>query len=942
MSNPLPKQYDPTEVEGRWLRFWQTQDFFHADATAPKAPYSITLPPPNVTGSLHMGHALGGTLQDVLIRWRRMQGFNAMWMPGTDHAGIATQMLVERDLKRRENKSRHDLGRDAFLQRVWQWKERYGGRITEQLRLMGFSLDWPRERFTMDEPSSAAVREAFVRLHEEGLIYRAQRLVNWCVDCYTAVSDLEVNNEEESGHLWELRYPLVDPAGGIDHVVVATTRPETMLGDTGVAVHPDDPRYKDLIGKRVVLPLTDRDIPIVADGFVDPEFGSGAVKVTPGHDFNDFDCGQRCGLDVLSVISPEGRIIAPAPEKYRGMTVTEARAAVVADLDAAGLLQATRDYKVARGRCDRSNTVIEPLLSEQWFVRAAPLAEPAIAAVESGRTKFVPELWTKTYMHWMTNIKDWCISRQLWWGHRIPAWYCGANHVNVARNQPTTCAECGSAELRQDGDVLDTWFSSALWPFSTLGWPDADLQRKSGLRTFYPNSVLVTAADIIFFWVARMMMMGLHFLGNVPFRTVYFTPIVTDEKGDKMSKVKGNVIDPLDVVHGATLDALIDRVKNEALPPEAVDRIKKSFPKGMAPAGADALRFSLAAMTLPGRNIRLSMERIEGYRHFVNKLWNASRFALMNLDGFSAERFADVIAGGPPGEASEYELTLPDRWILSRLQQVCRDVDAALESFRFADAANALYHFVWGELCDWYIELAKPHLAPAAVEGDDDAGARRRFVTQGVLASVLETTLRMLHPFMPFVTEEIWHKLPRPASLPDSLMITVYPRDDQRFDDPAAEAEMGLVRDVTVAIRSLRSTYNVPPSWSVPVEVRAADAGRREVLTRTLSLVENGARVTVTLREHGEHIPHSAKQVVGADVEVVVPLAGLVDIDAEKKRIDKEIGKADKEVSQLERRLANPDFVARAPAEVVDELRTRLADEQTRRQRLAAALEALQ
>jgi valyl-tRNA synthetase len=935
VSNPLPKQYDPTEVEARWLRFWQSQDFFHADASAPKAPYSITLPPPNVTGSLHMGHALGGTLQDTLIRWRRMQGFNAMWMPGTDHAGIATQMLVERDLKRKEGKSRHELGRDAFLARVWQWKERYGGRIGEQLRLMGFSLDWERARFTMDEPSSAAVREAFVRLHEEGLIYRAQRLVNWCTDCYTAVSDLEVNSEDEQGQLWEIKYPLADGSG---EIVVATTRPETMLGDTGVAVHPDDERYKAMVGKRVKLPLTERDIPIVADSFVDPEFGSGAVKVTPGHDFNDFEAGQRCGLEVLSVISLEGRIIAPAPEKYRGMTVTEARAAVVADLEAEGRLGVVKDHKVPRGRCDRSNTIIEPLLSEQWFVRTQPLADKAIAAVEAGKTKLVPELWTKTYMHWMTNIKDWCISRQLWWGHRIPAWYCVDGHVTVARDTPATCKQCGGA-VRQDDDVLDTWFSSALWPFSTLGWPDPEAQRKSGLRTFYPNTVLVTAADIIFFWVARMMMMGLHFMGNVPFRTVYFTPIVTDDKGEKMSKVKGNVIDPLDVVHGATLEALLDRGKNEALPPEGIERIKKTFPKGIAPAGADALRFSLAAMTLPGRNIRLSMERIEGYRHFVNKLWNASRFALMNLDGFSAERFADVVDAGPPKDG-DHTLMLADRWILSRLQGVCRDVDQALESFRFADAANALYHFVWGELCDWYIELAKPHLT--ATNGGDDAAAARRFVTQGVLATTLETTLRLLHPIMPFVTEEIWHKLPRHSSLPDSLMITVYPRENPRFADPAAEAEMGLVQEVTVAIRSLRSTYNVPPSWSVPVEVRAADAGKREILSRTTSLIENAARVTITLMESGGHIPQSAKQVLGgADVEVVVPLAGLVDIEAEKKRIEKEIGKAEKEIAAVERRLGNQEFVARAPAEVVDEVRTRLADEQARHQRLVAALEAL-
>jgi valyl-tRNA synthetase len=934
-TSALPKQYDPSEVEPRWMRFWLDQGYFHADAAAAKAPFSITLPPPNVTGSLHMGHALGGTIQDILIRWRRMQGANAMWMPGTDHAGIATQMLVERDLARREGKSRHDLGREAFLERVWQWKEKYGGRIAEQMKVMGFSLDWERERFTMDPGASAAVREVFVRLHEQGLIYRAHRLVNWCTDCYTALSDLEVNNVDEKGHLWDIEYPVV---GTDRRITVATTRPETMLGDTGVAVHPDDERYRDLVGKRVRLPLADREIPIVADSFVDPAFGSGAVKVTPGHDFNDFEAGQRTGLEVLSIIDLKGRLTAPAPAKYVGMTVAEARRAVVADLEAGGFLAGSKDYTVPRGRCDRSNTVVEPLLSDQWWVKTGPLAAPAIEAVEKGKTRFVPELWSKTYMHWMTNIKDWTISRQLWWGHRIPAWFCGdCAEVTVSRDDATACRACDSTNIKQDDDVLDTWFSSALWPFSTLGWPE----ERRELKTFYPNSALVTGPDIIFFWVARMMMMGLHFMKKAPFRVVYLTPIVTDESGEKMSKVKGNVIDPLDIVHGATLEALVAGAEGHEA---ALKYIKKNLPKGIPPCGADALRFSLAAMTTPGRNIRLSMERIEGYRNFINKLWNASRFALMNLEGFDAERFAEILQRADSTGAMD--LPLADRWILSRLQRAATSVDEALGEYRFSEAANTLYHFVWHELCDWYIELAKPNLylgEPAAGAGADHTPEQvhRRFMTQGTLATVLEHSLRLLHPLSPFVTEEIWQKLPKPATLPASLMVTIYPDADPRMVDERAEREMALLQEVASAIRTLRSTYSVPPSWNVPVSVRVPDPDTRALIEQHRAVIENTARVTMTLSESGGPVEQSARQVVRADIEVVVPLKGLVDIEAEKARIQREIGKAEKEIAGLEKKLANQQFLANAPAEVVEEQRTRLVDEQTRRSRLAAAIEAL-
>ncbi|MCG8422483.1 MAG: valine--tRNA ligase [Proteobacteria bacterium] len=932
----LPKQYDPSEVEPRWLQIWLSRGYFHADAAAPSVPYAITLPPPNVTGSLHMGHALGSTIQDTLLRWKRMSSYNAMWMPGKDHAGIATQMLVERDLQRREGKSRHDVGRQAFLDRVWQWKERYGDRISEQMKLMGFSLDWDRERFTMDEGASRAVREAFVRLYEEGLIYRAHRLINWCTDCFTAVSDLEVNNVEEAGYLWELHYPLVDSD---QHIVVATTRPETMLGDTGVAVHPDDERYAHLVGKKVRLPLTDREIPIVADLFVDPEFGSGAVKVTPGHDLNDFECGQRCGLPALSVIDLRGVIIDPAPETYRGMTVTEAREAVVADLEKQRLLGEVVKYTVPRGRCDRSNTVIEPLLSDQWFVKTEPLAAPAIAAVKDGTTRFIPELWIKTYMHWMTDIKDWCISRQLWWGHRIPAWYCDqCNAITVARDDPQACHSCGSDQIRQDEDVLDTWFSSALWPFSTLGWPD----QSADLATFYPNAVMITAPDIIFFWVARMMMMGLHFVGKVPFRVVYFTPIVNDENGEKMSKVKGNVIDPLELVHGATLEQLLQRADETGLTKAAKKNLKKLFAKGIPASGADAVRFSLLAMTLPGRNIRLSMERIEGYRNFINKLWNASRFALMNMGDFDARRFAEILADWSPDQVRT-ELTLADRWILSRLQRVTHAVDQALDSFRFSDAANALYHFVWHEFCDWYIELSKPNLqrqtsgsqAPRHMQG------RRRFYTQGVLGTVLETVLRLLHPMIPFVTEEIWQRLPKPSGLPAALAVTFYPQKKVELVDEATESDMALLQEVAVAIRNLRATYGLPPTQPVDAEMRLVDSGKRSMFESHRAVVEHAARATLVITESGDHIPRSAKSIIGSDIEVIVPLAGLIDVDAERTRIAKEIAKTDKEIAFISKKLDNEKFVARAPADVVEKERARLTDEETRKARLTEALEAL-
>ncbi len=936
-SSALPKQYDPSDVEPRWIRFWNENGFFHAEESSPTVPFAITLPPPNVTGSLHMGHALGSTLQDILIRWKRMQGFNAMWMPGTDHASIAVHVLLEKDLKRREQKTRQDLGRDEFMKRAWAWKEKSGNRINEQEKLMGFSLDWPRERFTMDAKSNRAVTEAFVRLYEEGLIFRAKRMINWDPASETVVSDLEVDTVEESGSLWQINYPLV---GGGGHITVVTTRPETLLGDTAVAVHPSDERYTELVGKHVELPLTGRTIPIVADEWPDPAFGSGAVKITPAHDPNDYEVGLRANLPILQVIDFQGRICAPAPAAYIGLTVDEARKQIVADLEAGGFLGEIKPHKVPRGRSQRSGVVIEPMLMEQWFVKAAPLAEKAVAAVEAGKTKFIPDLHTKTFMHWMTNIRDWCISRQLWWGHRIPAWYSPNGKVYVAREVPHggICPETGQP-LVQDEDILDTWFSSGLWPFSSLGWPE----KSRDLATFYPNHTLVTGPDIIFFWVARMMMMGLHFTGKLPFRAVYLHAIVTDENGDKMSKTKGNVIDPLDVINGATLEQLLERVDTDKPPvdPELLKKnIRKNFAKGIPAMGADALRFALTALNNPGR-IRLSIERVEGYRNFINKLWNASRFALMNLDGFDAERFVAQIAT-PAGRAS---LGMPERWILSRLQAVAGEVDSALEGYRFSDAANAIYHFVWGELCDWYIELAKPNLHQGPELEADPARAARRHVVQGVLATALETTMRLLHPFAPFVTEEIWQKLPKPPQLPGSLMITVFPRSDASWVDPAAEAEMGELQGIVVKARMLRQVYGLAPAQGVEVEVEASSEATQKMLATHHATIERIGKLKLAVvaqaAARADGTSAVAMAVVSPQVTIRMPLAGLIEPAKEIARITKEIAKADKEIGTLAKKLANADFIAKAPEEVVAEQRGRLADEHAKKKQLQDAIVTL-
>jgi valyl-tRNA synthetase len=898
----LPKNYDPASFESRLYQEWMERGYFHADAQAPKAPFAIVIPPPNVTGVLHMGHALGCTIEDIFTRWRRMAAYNAMWLPGTDHAGIATQLVVERQLRETEGKSRHDLGRAAFIDRVWAWREQSGNRILEQQKKLGCSLDWERLKFTMEPSYSAAVVEAFVRLHEEGLIYRARRLINWCVSCRTALSDLEVEYDEgRQGELYAFAYPLADGSG---EVVVATTRPETMLGDTAVAVHPDDPRHRDKIGKRIRNPLTGYELPIIADPIlVDPTFGTGAVKVTPAHDLNDFESGQRNGLPMLSMLDERG-VVTAVGGPFAGLDRFAARKAVKARLEELGLGRGSRPHVHSVGRCQRCENVVEPMLSTQWFVKMEPLARPAIEAVEQGKTRFVPESWSKTYFHWMRNIRDWCISRQLWWGHRIPAWTCGAcGQITVARETPNHCGHCGKSALTQDEDVLDTWFSSWLWPFATLGWPAETRE----LKTFYPTSVLDTGYDILFFWVARMMMAGLHFMKKVPFRTVYLHTMVTDDKGEKMSKVKGNTIDPLDVI----------------------DKF-----------GADALRFALAWLTTQaaqGRNIKFSIGNVEDARRFATKIWNASRFALLNLQGFDPERFADRLADGP----DRAELDLPERWILSRVQRAIEAIDEALEDFRISDAAQAAYHFIWNELCDWYIELAKAALARP------DVDAELRLKVQGVLVHALEVAMRLLHPFMPFVTEEIWQQLPKSSGAPQSIMITLYPVKDLRFIDDASEASMALVQKVIVALRTIRAEKNIPSIARVNAVLTVGDDYKKTILEGYKQIIaEHGRCQSIRVQRSGSgsnvaHLTGPVATAMAADVEVVVPLMGLVDPAAEKAKLLGEREKLASDQAWLAKKLDNQKYVVHAKPEAVEKDRAKLIELQAAVVRLDAAIERL-
>jgi valyl-tRNA synthetase len=872
MSETLAKAYDPKQVEPRWYRFWEESGFFRADPASPKPRFAIVIPPPNVTGSLHIGHAFTLTLQDVIVRWKRMLGHDTLWLPGLDHAGIATQTVVERQLAR-EGKKKEDLGREAFEARVWEWKEKSGGRILEQLRLMGFSLDWTRLRFTMDPGYSRAVREVFVSLYEQGRIYRGHYIVNWCPRCVTALSDLEVETEPVAGSLWYIRYPAADGGQGL---VVATTRPETMLGDTAVAVHPDDERHRHLIGRKLVLPVLKREIPVVGDPVVDREFGTGAVKITPAHDPNDFLTGQRHGLPSIDVMDERG-VMNENAGPYAGQDRFEARKGIVAQLDAEGLLVKTEPHQVPLGRCQRCHTVVEPRLSLQWFVKTKPLAEPAIRVVEDRSIQFVPEQFANNYFGWMRDIRDWCISRQLWWGHRIPAWTCeSCGELVVARDEPKACPKCGGRALRQETDVLDTWFSSGLFPFATLGWPE----QTPDLARYYPNDVMMTGFDIIFFWVARMIMLGLRFMGDVPFRRVFINGLVRDEAGKKMSKTRGNDVDPLELVERH---------------------------------GTDALRFTLIALAAPGTDPALGESRLVGYKAFVNKLWNASRFVLMNLEGERAQSY------------DREKLPLASRWILSRLDHTARSVNAALDEFRFDLAADGLYHFVWDELCDWYVEISKPYLA-------DAAEAPR---TRAVLLDVLEASLRLLHPLMPYVTEEIWQRLPHEGP---SIMVASYPTGAGAAD-AEAEQQMDTLMALVRAIRMIRTTYEVDPKRRIDVTVVApADAGFVEAhapVIRSLARVE---RLDVVKR--GGDARQTIVQPVGR-LEVRVPLAGLFDVVAERSRLDRERAKIEGELDSLRRRLGNPQFVERARAEVVQESRDRLAELEARRSKVEGTLAEL-
>ncbi|MBI4572485.1 MAG: valine--tRNA ligase [candidate division NC10 bacterium] len=906
--------YDPRGVEERWYRFWEERGLFRADETVPVPPYSIVIPPPNVTGSLHMGHALNNTLQDILIRWQRMQGANTLWMPGTDHAGIATQNVVERQLQQ-EGLSRDQLGREAFIQRVWRWKETSGGTIIRQLKTLGASCDWARERFTMDPGLSEAVKEVFCQLYEAGLVYRGDYIINWCPRCRTALSDLEVEYQERDGKLWHIRYPL---AAGNGEVVVATTRPETMLGDTAVAVHPEDGRYAALVGQTVVLPLMNREIPIIADAYVDPEFGSGLVKVTPAHDPKDFECGLRHTLPQIKVMADDARMNANAGS-YQGLDRFACRDQVVKDLKQLGLLKKVEDHRHAVGHCYRCQTVVEPSLSRQWFVRMQPLAEPAIQAVEAERIRIIPAQWERTYFEWMRNIRDWCVSRQIWWGHRIPAWYCDAcEEIIVSRTTPAGCPRCGTSALRQETDVLDTWFSSALWPFSTLGWPE----RTQALRVFYPTACLMTGFDILFFWVARMIMMGLRFMGDVPFREVYIHGLIRDEQGEKMSKTRGNVIDPLHVIHGATAEELLTAAKNGGAPPAALDGIHRQFPDGLPAFGADALRFTLAALASQGSDVKLSVKRIEGYRFFCNKIWNAYRFVAPHLR-------PEENGGVSPADLA---LTLPDRWILSRLTEVTRGVTDALRGYRFNDAASLLYQFLWHEYCDWYLEIVKARLAAP----EDETAAR---TGRAMLVHVLEQSLRLLHPIMPFITEEIWQRLPHRGP---SIMLAPWPKADEALHWPQAVETMAYLMEITREVRNIRSNYNILPGTRLPLVLRTSSPSQDDALKVCQGYLASIARLSDLVWGQEAARPVVAASAVVRGIEVHVPLEGVIDLTEEEKRLSRELAKVEQALDRVGRKLSNEEFLGKAPAAVVSREKATRAELQDARAKLKDSLQRIE
>jgi len=957
----MEKSFDPKEIESKWYARWEDAGCFKP--TGEGQPYSILLPPPNVTGTLHMGHAFQQTIMDALIRHARMSGRNTLWQGGTDHAGIATQKIVENQLAAK-GKSRHDLGREQFVERVWRWKHESGSTITRQMRRMGASMDWSRERFTMDEGLSAAVRKVFVEWYRAGLIYRGNRLVNWDPALMTAVSDLEVNNVERDGFLWSIRYEVIDPTPNApDHVVIATTRPETMLGDVAVAVHPEDERYKSLVGKRVRLPLANRELPVIADDYVDREFGTGCVKITPAHDFNDYGIGQRHALESISILTLDAKINDNAPEKYRGLDRYDARKRILADLEAEGRLVETKPHKLQVPVSQRSDAVIEPMLTDQWFVdltsdegRTA-ITQPALDAVRNGDIRFVPENWATTYTQWLDNIQDWCISRQLWWGHRIPAWYDESGNIFVGEDEADARAHAAVppvGALRQDDDVLDTWFSSALWPFSTLGWPSAaPVKNERGEvvanwaadKIFLPSQVLVTGFDIIFFWVARMVMTTLYFTKQVPFREVYINAIVRDAEGQKMSKSKGNTLDPLDLIDGITLPALVEKSTKSLLIPQVRDkvekRIRKEYPDGIAAIGTDALRFTFAALASYSRTINFDIKRAEGYKAFCNKLWNAARFVLMNIEPLSPRErgwgegpefaqgngpssgaarkrkggaFAPLLPEGE-GEAK----TEAERWILSRLHDTLAEVEQYFASYRFDHLAQVLYEFVWNEYCDWFLELSKP-----ALNGNDAEAAAS---TRHTLLVVLETALRALHPIIPFITEEIWQSVaPQLGLEASSILECAYPRADEFTVDETASAEIEWFKTVLTGVRKIRSEMNIAPGKIIPLLLADGDAEDRRRTDKFSSQIEFLARCEVPRwLAVGEAEPAAAAAVVGT-LRVLIPLAGLIDLDAERTRLDKEIARIQVEIKKCEGKLGNANFIDHAPAAVVEQERNRLAD----------------
>ncbi|MBG0842398.1 valine--tRNA ligase [Ectopseudomonas toyotomiensis] len=925
----MDKTYQPHAIETALYQNWEAKGYFAPQGSG--EPYTIMIPPPNVTGSLHMGHGFNNSIMDALIRFRRMQGRNTLWQPGTDHAGIATQMVVERQLAA-EGIGRHDLGREKFLEKVWEWKEQSGGTITRQIRRLGSSVDWSRERFTMDDGLSEAVKEAFVRLHEDGLIYRGKRLVNWDTKFHTAISDLEVENHDEKGSLWNLRYPLADgkkTAEGNDYLIVATTRPETMLGDSAVAVHPEDERYKALIGSFVELPLLGRRIPIIADDYCDPEFGTGCVKITPAHDFNDYEVGKRHNLPLINIFDKNAAVLAQAqvfnldgsvneqieaniPAQFAGLDRFEARKQIVAAFEAAGLLEKIEDHALKVPKGDRSGTVIEPWLTDQWYVSTKPLAEKAIAVVESGEIQFVPKQYENMYFSWMRDIQDWCISRQLWWGHRIPAWYDDAGNVYVGRDEAEVRAKhnLGDANLRQDEDVLDTWFSSGLWTFSTLGWP----QQTDFLKTFHPTDVLVTGFDIIFFWVARMIMLSTHLTGQIPFKTVYVHGLVRDGQGQKMSKSKGNVLDPLDIVDGIDLESLVAKRTSGMMQPKLAEKIAKQtraeFPEGIAAYGTDALRFTNLALASTGRDIKFDMGRVEGYRNFCNKLWNAANFVIENTDD------KDTGINGEP-----VELSPVDRWIISALQRTEADVTRHLDAFRFDLAAQTLYEFIWDEYCAWYLELVKPVL------WDENAPIERQRGTRRTLVRVLEVILRLAHPFMPFITEEIWQRIKAQAGVQgETLMLQPWPVANEARIDAAAEGDIEWVKQLMLGVRQIRGEMKISMAKRIDIIVANSNAEDLRRLADFEPLLSKLAKLeSVRVLAAGEEAPMSATTLVG-EMEVLVPMAGLIDKDAELARLDKEIGRLQGEVQRVGGKLSNQGFVAKAPAEVLEKERAKLAE----------------